>query len=260
MAAEIAEARRPSFSPAQHLAFAALIFGTWELYARFVLDNPVLLPAPSNVLVALITMIVDGDLLPALADSLWLLFVGFTVAFVFAFVFGVIVGRYRVMDLTMSPYFNALYALPTVALTPLVLVWFGFGFGGRLFVVLLAAFFPILINVYTGVKSPPEDLLEVAKSFGVEGEPAILRQVVLPAAVPFIAAGVRLGIGRAVVGMAIAEVYMRLSGIGALIVQYGAVFKTDFVIAAILPLPLLGMGLTKMFQYLEKRVSYWRTE
>lgn len=252
--------RLPSFAASgafQHAVFAVLLFGGWEIYARL-MDNFVLLPPPSMIVLAFVDMIMSGDLIPALLDSLWLLAVGFVFAFVFAFVFGVLVGRYRTMDLTLSPYFNALYALPTVALTPLVLVWLGFGFSGRLLVVLLAAFFPILINIYTGVKAPPQDLVEVARSFGVEGEFAMLRRVVLPAAIPFIMAGVRLGIGRAVVGMAIAEVYMRLSGIGALIVSFGAVFKTDHVIAAIAPLPLLGIGLTQLFALLERRVAYYR--
>ena len=253
--------RMPAFAssgPFQHAAFAVLLFGGWELYARW-MGNFVLLPPPSRVVFAFYDLIVSGKLIPALLNSMWLLFVGLVTAFVFAFVFGVLVGRYRVMDLTLSPYFNALYALPTVALVPLVLVWLGFGFSGRLLVVLLAAFFPMLINTYTGVKVPPQDLVEVAKSFGVRGEFAMLRRVVLPAAFPFIMAGIRLGIGRGVVGMAIAEVYMRLGGIGALIVGFGSVFKTDYVIAAIAPLPLLGIGLTQLFAYLEKRVAYYRT-
>lgn len=243
----------------QHIAFGLLAFGSWELYARW-MDNFVLLPPPSRVAYAFYDMTVSGQLIPALQESLFLLLVGFIAAFVFAFVFGVIIGRYHVMDLTLSPYFNALYALPTVALVPLVLVWLGFGFSGRLLVVLLAAFFPMLINIYTGVKAPPQDIVEVAKSFGVRSEFGMLRQVVLPAAIPFIMAGVRLGIGRAVVGMAVAEVYMRLSGIGALITSFGSVFKTDYVMAAIAPLPLLGIGLTQFFAYFERRLAYYRME
>ena len=138
------------------------------------------------------------------------------------------------------------------------LVWLGFGLLGRVVVVFLAAFFPILINTYTGVRDAPSDLVEVATAFGVSSEFGMLRRVVVPAATPFVLAGIRLGIGRGIVGMAIAEVYLRLGGIGALISSYGAVFRTDFLLAAILPLPLLGIGLTKLFGYVEKRVRYWR--
>jgi ABC-type nitrate/sulfonate/bicarbonate transport system permease component len=82
--------------------------------------------------------------------------------------------------------------------------------------------------------------------------------VIVPAAFPYIMAGIRLGIGRGVVGMALAEVYLRLGGIGALIVQYGASFRTAYLIAAIIPLPILGIGLTRFFGYIENRVVYWR--
>lgn len=247
------------YSVLRHVAFAALIFGSWEIYGQ-ILDNPVLLPPVSSVAVAFVDITFGGPLLPALFESMRLLFVGFLAAFVFAFVFGLIIGRYKVMDRMLSPYFNALYALPTVALTPLILVWLGFGFTGRVVVVFLAAFFPILINVYTGARDTPDDLLEVARLFGLHKELDVMRRVVVPSAVPFILAGVRLGIGRAVVGMAIAEIFMRLSGIGTVIVQFGAVFKTNYVMAAIVALPLLGVGLTKFFAYFENRYQYWRPQ
>lgn len=241
----------------RHLLFAVLLLSAWEAYAR-ILDEPVLLPGPTAVVTALVSITADGSLLPALFESLQLLAIGFTSAVTLGVFIGIVVGRYRFMDRTFSPYFNGLYALPVVALVPLVLVWFGFGMLGRVIVVFLAAFFPILINTYTGVRDAPGELVEVATSFGVSSEVGMLRRVVVPAAVPFIMAGIRLGIGRGVVGMAIAEVYLRLSGIGALISSYGAVFRTDFLLAAILPLPLLGIGLTKLFGYIEKRVRYWR--
>ena len=240
-----------------HVAFAVAFLTSWEVYAR-VLDEPVLLPGPLAVGSALLTIIFDGSLLPALLESLRLLVLGFTAAVVLGVGIGVTVGRYPLMDRTFSPYFNALYALPVVALVPLVLVWFGFGLTGRVIIVFLSAFFPILINTYSGVRDAPQDLIEVATAFGVSTEFGLLRRVVVPAAIPFIMAGVRLGIGRGVVGMAIAEVYLRLSGIGALISSYGSVFRTDFLLAAILPLPLLGIGLTKLFGYLENRVRYWK--
>lgn len=241
----------------RHVLFAAVLFGAWEGYAR-VLAEPVLLPTPSAVATAFAEITFGGPLVPALLESMRLLVLGFVAALVLGIVLGLVVGRYTVADRTLSPYFNGLYALPVVALVPLVLVWFGFGLTGRVIVVFLAAFFPILINTYTGVRETPAELLEVARSFGVDGELGLLRRVVIPATVPFMMAGVRLGIGRGIVGMAIAEVYLRLGGIGSLIAGYGAVFSTDLLIAAILPLPLLGIGLTKLFIRFEKRFEYWR--
>ncbi|MEX2542953.1 MAG: ABC transporter permease [Trueperaceae bacterium] len=239
----------------KHLIFAVILFGTWELAGQ--LGNPVLLPPVSSVALALFDL-TFGPLPAALLESLQLLFLGFSTALILGFLLGLIVGRYRVMDRTLSPYFSALYALPTVALVPLVLIWFGFDLSGRVVVVFLASFFPILINVYQGARDAPHDLLEVARSCGVKSEAGLLRRVVIPAAVPFILAGVRLGIGRGVVGMAIAEVYLRLSGIGTLIAQYASSFQTDYLIAAILPLPILGIVLTKILALLEARYQVWK--
>lgn len=239
----------------KHIVFGGLFFGIWEVAGQ--LGNPNLLPPASSVAYAFVD-IIFGPLPAALLESLQLLAIGFATALVLGFVMGIVVGRYRVMDRTLSPYFSALYALPTVALVPLVLIWFGFDLSGRVVVVFLASFFPILINVYQGAKDAPHDLLEVARSFGVRSELGLLRRVVIPAAVPFILAGVRLGIGRGIVGMAIAEVYLRLSGIGTLITTYATSFQTEYLIAAILPLPLLGIILTKALALLEARYQVWK--
>lgn len=241
---------------AKRLLFAAAVFGLWEVCGRFVFE-PIVFPPVSAVVVAFVD-ILFGPLPGALAQSLQLLVIGYAFSLVLAAILGVALGRYRLADRTIGPYAYGLYATPPIALVPLVLVWFGFGLGGRVVVVFLAAFFPILINIYAGVRDAPQGLIEVARSFGVTSEPGLLRRVVIPAAMPFVMAGVRLGIGRAVVGMAVAEVFLRLGGIGALIVQYGAVFKTAYVMAAILPLPLLGIGLTKAFTLLERRYEGWR--
>jgi ABC-type nitrate/sulfonate/bicarbonate transport system permease component len=241
---------------AEHVGFAVFFFGAWELYGRT--GNDLILPPFSRVMAALVELITTGQLQTALASSLQLLFYGFGFALVTGFVLGVVAGRYRTVDRTLRPFLDALYATPIIALVPIVLVWFGFGLQGRVTVVFLAAFFPILINVYAGVRDAPQNLIDVARAFGVTSEIGLLRRVIIPAAVPFIMAGVRLGIGRGVVGMAVAEVYLRLGGIGALIVEYGAVFRTDMLIAAILPLPLLGIGLTKVFGAIERHFQAWK--
>lgn len=240
----------------QRWLFAAGVFGLWELVGH--LDNPVVFPPVSQVAVALYRVTVYGALIPALAQSLELLAIGFATAMVAGFLFGLLLGRYKVVDRAVSPYVYALYATPMIALVPLVVVWFGFGLGGRVVVVFLAAFFPILINIYSGVRDTPSSLVEVARSFGVRSEIGMMRRIVIPAAIPYIMAGIRLGIGRAVVGMAVAEVFLRLGGIGSLIVQYGAAFRTDYVFATILPLPLLGIGLTKLVAMIEGRYQSWR--
>ena len=238
------------------LIFAAAFFGLWEFVGRT--GNPLILPPPSMVLAAFIDILVTGRLWEALAPSLQLLVVGFIVALVVGLVLGVVIGRSRTADLTLSPYLAALYATPDIALVPIILVWFGFGFSGRVVVVFISAIFPILYNVTAGVRQAPEDLIDVAKAFGA-GRMRILFQVILPSALPYIMAGIRLSVGRAVVGMAVAEVYLRLGGIGGLIYAYGSRFVTDYLIASILILPILGIGLTRLLAYFERRIAPWKT-
>ena len=241
---------------ASSLAFAALVFGLWEYFGRT--GNPLILPPPSDVAAAFVDLVVSGRLWEALWPSLRLLAAGFALSLVVGVCLGILIGRSRAADLTFSPYLAALYATPDIALVPIILVWFGFGFSGRVVVVFLSAIFPILYNVTAGVRQAPADLIDVARSFGA-GRARTMLQVILPAAVPFIMAGVRLSIGRAVVGMAVAEVYLRLGGIGGLIYAFGARFVTDYLIASILVLPILGIGLTRLLAILERRIAPWKT-
>ena len=239
-----------------HVGFAVLFFGAWEYFGRR--GGGIILPAFSDVMAGFIALTASGELPRALLQSMLLLVLGFSSAAVMGFLLGVIVGRYRLVDKSLRPFLDALYTTPIVALVPLILVWFGFGLQGRVLIVFLASFFPILINVYAGVKDAPKPLLDVARAFGVETEIGLLSKVIVPAATPFIIAGLRLGIGRGVIGMAVAEVYLRLGGIGSLIVGYGAVFRTDLLIASILPLPILGVLMTKALTRLENRVQNWK--
>lgn len=239
-----------------HIAFASVLAALWETYGQ--LGNDLLLPPISAIVVAFVDITMSGRLPLAILESSRLLAIGFSLALLVGFVLGVLVGRSVILHRTLSPFLNAIFVTPTVAMVPLVLVWFGFGLPGRVVVVFLAAFVPVLVSVYAGVKDSPRELVEVARSFGVEGEVAMLRTVRLRAATPLILSGIRLAVGRAVVGMAVAEVYLRLGGIGALIKGYGALFQTDYVFASIIPLPLMGLGLTAIVARIERRFQAWK--
>lgn len=236
--------------------FFILFLAFWELYGR--LGNPLIFPPFTDVMAAFLDLVSSGRLWEALWPSLQLLFVGFSVSMAIGLVLGLLIGRSKIADYTLGPYIAALYATPEIALVPIILVWFGFDFSGRVVVVILASTFTMLYNVMAGARNVPEDLLDVARSFGAS-RATVLFSVILPSAVPFIVAGIRVSIGRAVVGMAVAEVYLRIGGIGALISAFGARFVTDYLIATILVLPLLGIGLTRLLTVLERRIAPWRT-
>lgn len=245
-------------TPAKHALLAVVILSIWEITGR--LANPVLWPPFHDVALAFADILFDGSLLSALSESLVLLVLGLGLSWSTGMVIGIAIGRVKVLERMALPFLGALYATPIIALIPLLLVWFGFGLSGRVVIVWSIAFFPMLVNVYAGIRDTPQELLEVARSFNVTSEFGLLRHIILPSAMPMIMAGVRLSIGRGVVGMAVAEVYLRLGGIGALISEYGAVFRTDYVMASIAALPLLGMSLTHLAKRVEARFHDWRPD
>lgn len=237
------------------LVGVAIFLSVWEMSAQL-FGKPLLLPPVSAILAALWDLLVSGELMAALGQSIFLLIVGLSVAVIVGFVFGTLIARSRTAYWMLNPYFSALFVTPTIALVPLVLVWFGFGFTGRVLVVVLAAVVPILFSVASGLRDAPGELLDVARSFGVKGEIPLLLTVRLRSALPVLMAGLRLAAGRAVVGMAVAETYLRLGGIGGLIKSYGSVFRTDYVFASILPLSLLGIVLVSVIARIERRLHW----
>ena len=233
----------------------AVFLAIWELSAHYV-GSKLVLPAVSEIVMAFWDLLVSGELILALSESISLLIVGLAISTVLGFILGALVARSRTAYWMLNPYFSALFATPTIALVPLVLVWFGFGFPGRVIVVVLAAVVPIMFSVASGLRDDPKDLVDVARSFGIKGELALLFRVRVRAALPVLLAGLRLAAGRGVVGMAVAETYLRLGGIGGLIKSYGSMFQTDYVFAAILPLSLLGITLVSLIGRLERRFHW----
>jgi ABC-type nitrate/sulfonate/bicarbonate transport system permease component len=225
-----------------------------ELAGRF--GNALLFPPATAVGAAVVDLVTSGALIEALIPSLQLLGAGLGAAIVVGTVAGFLVARSRRVDVITSPYVGALYATPEIALVPILVVWFGYEFPGRFVIVFLSAVFPMLYNVSAGVRTAPRDIEDMAVSF-VASRWTILSQVVFPAALPFVIAGLRQSIGRAIVGLVVAEAYLRLGGIGGLVFVFGARFSTDYLIAAILILPILGLILTKLVDLGERRFAPW---
>jgi NitT/TauT family transport system permease protein len=154
-------------------------------------------------------------------------------------------------------YINALYATPMVAVVPLIVLWFGFGIPAKVVIVFLFMIFPILINTQQGVKHVDGGLMEVARSF-CSTESQLWRDLVLPSALPFIAAGLRLAIGRGLVGMVIAEFYTSIAGLGYMIVRYANAFETAKLFVPIVVLMAMGILLVQGARALELRIAPWQ--
>jgi NitT/TauT family transport system permease protein len=143
-----------------------------------------------------------------------------------------------------------------VALVPLLVLWFGIYLKAKIIVVFLFAVFPILINTYQGVRECDKNMIEVARSFR-SSERRMWIDVLLPFALPYIAAGIRLAIGRGLVGMVIAEFYTTISGLGFMITRYANVFEMDKVFVPVVVLMVMGVTLTTGLKWLERRLAPW---
>jgi NitT/TauT family transport system permease protein len=229
----------------------------WELAGR-TLDS-VLIPPLSQIGAAWWKLLASGKLLSNLTTSLTTLAAGFFLAVLIGIVVGVLMGRFRAVEHLLDLYVNALMSAPMTAFVPVLILWFGLGVQSRIAVVFLFAVFVIIINTMTGVKQVDRVFVEMARSFGAR-ERDIFFKIILPAAMPAIMAGVRLGIGRAVKGMVTAEMLLTLTGIGAMIMQYGSSFATDSLFAVILTILMIAMITMKVVQWVDQRLTGWKVE
>jgi NitT/TauT family transport system permease protein len=229
----------------------------WEIAGR-VLDS-VLIPPLTHIGAAWWKLLASGKLLTNLGGSLWTLAAGFILAVLIGIVLGLLMGRFRAVEHFLDLYINALMSAPGTAFVPVLILWFGLGVQSRIAVVFLFAVFVIIINTMTGVKQVDNVLVEMARSFGAK-EREVFFKIMLPAALPAIMAGVRLGMGRAVKGMVTAEMLLTLTGIGAMIMQYGSAFATDALFAVILTILIVAMISMKLVQLIDHRLTGWKVE
>jgi NitT/TauT family transport system permease protein len=238
---------------------AVIIFLTiWELTGNTLqLINPMFMSAPSLVFKAAVQLFVSGEIYNDLYVSGIEFFWGYFLSIIFAIPFGIAIGWYKRFAYICDPFVNAMNATPRVALLPLVIIWLGIGIMSKVGIIFLGAVFPLLINTRDGVKTTPANLLTAARSFGAS-EWQIFRSVVLPSTVPFILTGLRLAVGRALIGVMVGELYAATAGIGFMITVAGATFQTDKVFVGVLVFAITGMIMTEILNRIEHRFDKWR--
>ena len=232
-----------------------VVLALWEFYGRRV--NPILFTYPLAILRAFFSLVVSGELQSYMKDSLLVLLYASILAIVIGVFFGVVMGRYALVEWATDMYINALYSMPMVAMVPLIVLWFGFKIPAKVIIVFLFMVFPILINTYQGVKDVDRNLQEVARSF-CSSEAQLWRHLIIPSALPFIVVGIRLAIGRGLVGMIVAEFYTSVTGLGYMIVRYANAFETDKLFVPIVVVMILGVGLMGLAKWIEGRIAPWR--
>jgi NitT/TauT family transport system permease protein len=240
-------------------AAAVILFLTaWELVGNTLqLINPMFMSAPSFVFKAAFQMFASGEIFNDLYVSGIEFFWGYLLSVVVAIPFGIAIGWYKRFAYICDPFVNAMNATPRIALLPLVIIWLGIGILSKVGIIFLGALFPLLINTRDGVKTTPHNLLTAARSFGAS-DWQIFRSVVFPSTVPFILTGLRLAVGRALIGVMVGELYAATAGIGFMITVAGATFQTDKVFVGVLIFAISGMTLTSVIDHFEHRFDKWR--
>lgn len=235
-------------------ALAAFIIGWW-VFSESV--DPLLFPSPLRVIQAYDEMLGTGELLSALWTTAWTFTVSTALAVIVGLGLAMVVVRSSFMESIINPYMLALYATPVIVLVPLIILWIGVGDVGRITLVFIGAFIPIYINAEEGLRNVRDDLVEVAASFGASRR-EVVREVVVPGAMPFIAAGLRIGLGRALAAIVVAEIFLSLTGLGGLIQTSVGYLRVDKMIAAALVLSAAGVATMAAMTRLEARLEPWR--
>jgi NitT/TauT family transport system permease protein len=223
----------------------------------FLRINPMFMSAPSLIFKTAVDLFSSGEIYHDLKISGIEFFWGYLLSVVVAIPFGIVTGWYRRLSYVFDPFVNAMNATPRVALLPLVIIWLGIGVLSKIGIIFLGAVFPMLINARDGVKTTPLNLLNAARSFGAS-EWQVFKSVVFPSTLPFLLTGLRIAVGRALVGVLVGELYAATAGIGFMITVAGATFQTDKVFVGVLIFAISGIVLTDVLDRIEHRFDKWR--
>ncbi len=255
-------ASRPSLSRQRTIIYgSAGIVATlliWQCADWLHLTNSLILSSPTDVVRSFIRVTSSGELGPAVASTATLFGVGFAISLVIGIPVGAVLGWYRSVNAVADPLISLAYALPRIALIPMVVVWFGPGFAAQITVVVLLAVFPIIINVASGISTVTDDNLRLARSF-LATNMDVLWTIALPGAVPAIISGIRQGVNLGLAGVVVAEYFIGSSGVGGMIFKAGLTLDTSKAIVGALVFGLAALLLTIILQLAEERFDKWRT-
>ena len=234
----------------------------WEVLPRIVplsAGTKLFFTTPSQIVGTLWRLFATGAIWGPLGVSASGFAIGLGIAIVVGLPLGVLIGRSRTLNDMLDPFITAFNATPRLVFLPLVMLWFGLGLWTKVIIVFIGALFPILINTYEGVRNADRTLINVVRSFGAS-EWDVARLVVVPNAMPYIIAGLRLAIGRAVLGVVVAEFFGSESGLGVMMVQAAGRYQVDVVFSGLIVFAALSLAMTAMVQVLENRLSRWRPQ
>jgi len=228
----------------------------WQIGSLMMKDN-IFISSPSLVFQAAIQQFQSGQLMSDTLVSLGELIPGFLLAVVIGVPLGLVMGRYRLVEYSLDPYVWFFYSAPIVAFYPILIMWLGLGTKTIIALTFLFAIFPIIANTIVGVQEVERVLIRAARSFGAS-DLQIFVQVILPASVPAIAAGLRLGFGRALIGTVVGEFFGTNAGLGYRIAVYGTEMQVGEMFVSVVMVMIIGVGVLQVLRWLESYVEAWR--
>lgn len=265
-APEVAAVPHIPGQPGRFTRYESLIIGgsaviaflmVWQLVTLQRLVPELFLPGPTDIASAFAAYVARGQIWPDVWVSGQELVYGFALAIVIGLPLGILMGWYRRVNMALDPFVTFFYTIPRIALTPLLIIWFGIGINSKIAVVFLGAIFAIVINTAAGVRNLDPSLIKAARSFGAS-DAQLFRTVVLPGSVPFILTGLRLGLGHALTGVVVGELVAAQVGVGLMMATAGATFQTSKVFVGLVIIATAGIVLTFLLSRIEQRFQSWK--
>jgi NitT/TauT family transport system permease protein len=234
----------------------SVFLGVWEYFGRRI--DPLFLAAPSAIAQAAVEMSRSGELWDALLTTLYPFTIGMLISIFGGIVIGVAMAQWKLLECILDPFVNAMYAIPRVALVPLIMLWAGLGVPSKVIILVSIAIFPVIINTFAGIRDVRHSMLEVGRAYCAT-DAQIFFKIVVPSAVPFLMTGIRLAVGLGIIGIVVAEFFTAQTGLGGVIIRYSNLFATAKMFVPIIVIGLLGVILTELVRLCEMRLSRWRT-
>lgn len=234
------------------MAVAAFL-AVWELAPRTRIVDPTFTSQPSRVMAAGMDIVKSGGFLNDVSVSLEEFAIGFGLAIVIGVPLGLLLGRFPVLRHVLDPPIMAIYATPHLALLPIIVVWLGIGMQSKIAVAFVGGVIPILVNATAGVRGVERSWILSARSFCASGLDVFVK-VILPASLPSVILGIRLGLSRAVLGVVVAEMYQSQAGLGNKVMRYGSEFRTDYLLFYVLLISVFGLTATSAVRALEEKL------
>jgi len=239
------------------VASLIVILLLWEMVSRMEWVPPLFLPAPSGILIEAWSMVKTGLIFKHIFASLIRILWGFAIACSLGIMVGIFTGFFSIPEAVGNPIIAATFPIPKIAILPLLILWLGIGEASKVAVIGLGVFFPMVINVYTGVKNVDPLLIKAALSLG-SNRTRVIRKVILPSILPMIFAGMKLGIGIALLLVVAAEMVAADAGIGFMILTAADLMQTKKLMVGLIILSLLGIFFNWLFQKLERFFVPWK--